>query len=45
MRRRVFRFGLFHGLLALGHRNPVVLGVLVLVIVVCVVMAVRNRHR
>jgi hypothetical protein len=45
MRRRLIRVGLFHSVLALGHRNPVVLGVLAVVIVVAVVMAFRNRGR
>jgi hypothetical protein len=45
MRRRLLRFGLFHSVLALGHRNPVVLAILVIVIVVAVVMAFRTRGR
>jgi hypothetical protein len=44
MRRRVIRFGLFHALLAAGHRNPAVLAVLRAVVVFTVVMAIRNRR-
>ena len=45
MRRRLIRFGLFHAVFTLGHRNPVVLAVLLVVLVLAVVMAIRNRGR
>ena len=44
MRRRVFRFGLFHGLFGPGG-HPVLLVVVLLVVAFAVYMAIRTSRR